>query len=210
MEPKEYLESVRGKYPPNNEKAKREAELKLKGSAKVQKSLKRKFFDAMIGSDINDVGSFLIWDCLVPSLKYALIDSILMIFGEGPAARRPRGGTSIYNNGTSTINYSGYSSLNNRNRQMDQNQPPRRVSTKYAVDEIMFDYREDAESILDLMIDRIIEFGQVSVADAFDYAGVSVDDFTMHDWGWKDLSQAKVRKIRGYWILDMPRAISLK
>ena len=182
----------------------------LKGGVTVKKPLGRKFTDAMIGADISDVKSFLIWDCLVPSLKYAILDSILMLFGEGPARRG--GARNINQVQRQNVNYAGYSSINtgNGNRSTYQSNNQARVSTRFATDELLFDYREDAEEVLDILVDHLTEFGHITVADVFDQAGVTVDDFTMNDWGWRDLSQVKIRKSRGYWVIDFPRPISLK
>mgnify|MGYP007070299812 CR=1 FL=1 len=74
------------------------------------------------------------------------------------------------------------------------------------LDELIFDYRQDAEDCLDRLLDRIEYYGVVTVSELYDILGETVyGDFTKEDWGWDDLSTARVRKVRGGYLLDLPR-----
>ena len=199
-----YVQNARKRLEPGKKEETQLKKADIKGNVTIKKSLGRKFTDALIGSDISDVGQFLLWDCFVPALKYAIIDSVLIIFGEGPARRN---GGYVNNYNKTNVNYGGYSSLNN---QRNQNNNNRTRNFRHSTDEIAFDYREDAEEVLDILVDMVSEFGHVTVAQVFDQAGITVDDFTMNDWGWTDLSSVKIKKYYGYWIMDFPKPISLK
>ncbi|MBO4735003.1 MAG: hypothetical protein J5614_01280, partial [Paludibacteraceae bacterium] len=74
------------------------------------------------------------------------------------------------------------------------------------IDDIIFDYREDAEDCLDRMCDYLERYDSVPVSYMFDICGMTVPgDFTNEDWGWYNLSSAKVRHVSGGYILDLPK-----
>ena len=170
-----------------------------------KKPLKRKLADAFIGADIQDVRSFLVWECLLPAVKYAILDSILMLFGEGPARRRLGQTTQ-----TSTVNYGGYSSLASPAYGYGRSPARPQVNSRYACDDLIYERESDAREVLDLLIDRIVDTGAASVADAYDLSGFAVGDFTMNNWGWRDLSMADIRRVRDGWIITFPRTVNLR
>lgn len=75
------------------------------------------------------------------------------------------------------------------------------------------DARAKAERVLDTMMDALERYPSVSVADLYDIAGVSniVGDFTDKNYGWTDLSDAKIRRARGGgFFLDLPKAEDIR
>jgi hypothetical protein len=79
----------------------------------------------------------------------------------------------------------------------EEKKPPEVVDTRY-----------DAELVLDSLNDCITEYGRATVGDFYDLVGYDTEN-TDYKWGWTDLSAARVRKIRGGWLIDLPRAKSL-
>jgi len=77
-------------------------------------------------------------------------------------------------------------------------------------DEISLYTRDDAEKVLNNMINAINEYGQVSVADMKEFAGMSAA-YTENSYGWKGnmLGSADVRRTRNGYTLILPRAIPL-
>lgn len=75
------------------------------------------------------------------------------------------------------------------------------------------DARIKAERVLDTMTDALDQYTSVSVADLYDIAGVSniAGDFTDKNWGWTDLTDAKVRRARGGgYYLDLPKVEDIR
>lgn len=79
----------------------------------------------------------------------------------------------------------------------------------YAVNDVLFTERGDAEEVLSQMIALIQRYGMVSVLDFYDLIGQKCNP-TENKYGWKDLSTAIVsRSYEGYKI-DFPRIIALE
>lgn len=69
---------------------------------------------------------------------------------------------------------------------------------------IIFESKEDAEKVLDTMINIIDEFGFASIADLYDIIEKSCP-YTGEDYGWYNLKVAKVFRVAEGWILDLPK-----
>ena len=203
-------DELREKYPANNNYQLTrgmgipKAEKVVTGTVVKKPSLGRKLADTFIGADIMDVKSFLVWDCLIPAVKYAFLDSILMLFGE----RGYRGGRGTARPGTSTYtNYGQYSSL----RDGPVNGSDRRgAGVRFDASDIKFETKQDAEQVIDILLDFIAEYGVATVATFYDAAGVTGDGFMDNKWGWRDLSQATTRRVRDGWVCMLPRVVAIQ
>ena len=77
-------------------------------------------------------------------------------------------------------------------------------------DEIVFEDRSDAQRVLDELTDQIDQFGMVSAYHMYEAAGLSCE-WTLKNWGWYDLINARVVRTRdGDFVIELPRMISLK
>ena len=54
-------------------------------------------------------------------------------------------------------------------------------------------------------MEHTFRFGEVTVADLYDLVGIS-SDYTDRKYGWTDLATAKPIRVRGGYLLDLPRA----
>lgn len=85
-----------------------------------------------------------------------------------------------------------------------------RTAASYSYDDLIFDMRGDAEVTLSRMYELLGTYRAVSIADMFDLAGVtSPNGYTDNKYGWTDLSEARVVRVNGGYIIDLPRAIQL-
>lgn len=155
--------------------------------------------DMFISEDAKNVKSYILTDVLIPGIKKIisdiLIDSIQMIFGNGP--RR--------DTGNSRVSYVSYNNYSNRNAT-----PVSRVSSNvYSFDRITINNRGEAEEVL-AQLDSIIEkYGMASVTDFYDLVGVT-GNYTDNKYGWTNLSSAKiVRTTDGGYFIDLPRAMPI-
>lgn len=75
--------------------------------------------------------------------------------------------------------------------------------------EVIFESRKDATSVLNDLITLIDKYGEVSLCDFKDLCGIG-GDFTDNKYGWKDLSEACIKRVREGFIIDMPKTILME
>ena len=190
------------------ESAKKEKHVQkvVKGQARVKKKPPaKKVGDAILGEDVSEVKSYLIWDVFIPAVKDMIADLVkkgidAMLFGGTEAPRnidRRRG--------TSRPSYSDYYDRN-RDRRYDDRRRTRRPNRRavHEFDDILFADRFDAENVLSCMDDITMEYGMVSVADFYELAGEE-GQYTDNKYGWGDVRDARVVKVRDGWIIDLPK-----
>ena len=78
----------------------------------------------------------------------------------------------------------------------------------YKFDEMIIDTRENAEKVLDAILDLIIKHGKASVSDYHDLIGVT-GTFKDEKYGWFDLRQAEVRRVREGYVINLPRPVDI-
>lgn len=154
------------------------------------------------------VSEYVIWDVLIPSAKDVIADmasSFLerMLFGETrPAGVRAsqRGG------GSSRMNYNRMSSggAPASPYRPDPRQTTSRNATYQSFDDIVLQTRAEAEQVLSAMMTRIHEYQAVTVADLYELVGLT-GDYTAQDWGWTDLTNVGISRIRNGYVLELPR-----
>lgn len=196
-------------YKSNSDKARqnKQPEKRVEKPVAIGKARKKsevqKLTDVFIAEDARNVKSIILMDVIVPTVKKmiseALTTSIDIIF-YGDAGRAKK------NSSASKVSYrSYYESDSNRVRAGTANS--RRGGIDY--DDIVFDSRGEAETVLDAMKDIIDHFGMVSVSDFYDLARVANDNFTMNRYGWQDLNGTTPVRVRDGYILKLPRAVAL-
>lgn len=164
----------------------------------------------MVADDVTNVGDFVLTDVLMPAVRNLMYDIISqgthrVLFG---TARGRRGAvdhrsyigpgaslkTAYHRVSAETAPASGMSS-------QDQ--------ARHNFDELILDSHADAIDVLENLVARVQRYGSASVADLYDYLGVT-GGFTDQRWGWTDLSNADVRQTRRGFVFDLPRPISLR
>ncbi len=169
----------------------------------------------------DDIKSYILYDILAPAVK----DMISNIVSSAVLAIREQIDAALYGSPRS----SGYSYSRSRSQHTDYSgqyrsrsrysKMPSQVETvsynkKHGVqnnygwfDDIRpFKTRKECEDVLNRLITQIEEYGEATVGDLYDFSGNSKSyDFTDQKWGWKDLSQTDVIRIRdGYIIANLP------
>ncbi|WP_301034863.1 hypothetical protein [Parabacteroides goldsteinii] len=162
----------------------------------------QKFADVFISEDVGNVKSYILMDVLVPAIKKAISDIVtngidMILYGETGRTRKASSGTKV-----------SYGKFYDR-------EPDRRrerlASSRggYDYDDIVFETRGDAESVLDAMNDIISQYGVVSVGDLYDLADVSTDNYAVNKYGWTDISGCKPVRVRDGYILKLPKALPI-
>ena len=163
-----------------------------------------------LANTIRDVGNGLFTDVILPALKDIMRDFLttgadMLLYGGSVDRGRYRGRGA-------PRRYDTYYE-ERRSPQRDRGRSYGRPTeiTSFVLDDLYFAYREDAELILGLLLERLAEYKWVTVGDLYNLAGVE-SNFTHERYGWGEDSLANVRIIPsadGY-LIDLPRPSYLK
>lgn len=199
-------DELREKYPANSfdeKEVKTEPTVKKVASGRLRKkTLGDKLRDVLILGDFKEAIQTSIEDVAIPYLKDLLCDSAInlvesIFHGEGGSVSyRRRGHSGPYRDYT-------------KNYERDTRQANPR-GDRFEIESVIFTTPEDAEDVLTQMIDVIDQSdeGWVTVADFFMFSGVS-SDYVARKWGWRNLSNARPKRVSDGYILKMPRPESL-
>lgn len=209
------------KTPANTEATSGEQRVKTVANGKTtnkHQTVGRRFKDmflaegnAFTGRIIEDIVAPKIRDMLFSVAAQAL-DGVKQGFEEviyGPEGARDRRGRTTGYGSRRNINYSQYSASSSRRRPEDR--PPRGDSTvirrSNRVRDIIVSTREEGDMVLE-ELDALIDNDNVGHATVGDYYTAAGEDTkpTDEEWGWTDLSTARVRKVaEDEYLIMMPR-----
>lgn len=204
---------------PENTKATSEKTVKKVVTGKVaeHKPTLGKRFKNMFIHDGGNFAEHIVEKVVVPMVKdmalsivTQMVDGVRQGVEEaifGPDGREKRVRSTSYGTGRPRVNYTQYSS-NTRVSRTESREPVRSRSVRRSnrVREILVKTREDGDRVLE-ELDGIIdsELGHCTVGDFYAACGeetVSTDE----EWGWTDLSGARVHKITSdEYLIAMPR-----
>jgi hypothetical protein len=174
----------------------------IAGKAKVKKNEIRKFTDVFIAEDAREVKSWLFTDILVPRLKDTFVDMITgalnMIFYGQPGSRKS-------STNASRVSYRSYYDKKDEPRAADSS----RGRTFYSYDDITLETRPEAEDVLERLEEAIKSYGMVSVGDLYDLVGIA-SEYTDYKYGWYNLRNADVVRVREGYLLKLPKAEPLR
>lgn len=173
------------------------------GKVKTKKNDMRKLTDIFIAEDAANVKNYILMDVIVPSVKKAIYDLIVgaldmsLYGGRGGGGRRPI---------SDKVSYTDYNSLSRRDeRSYNRTQ----TASGYSYDDIILDSRGEAEAVLSRMDEVMEEYGQVRVADLYDLVGVT-GNYTDNNYGWTNIRNAEVVRVRDGYKIKMPRALPIR
>lgn len=164
-----------------------------------KKSLSQKFGETFLSDESGGVGSYIFNDVLIPALKDTFVDmvegAINMAF-YGDTRHRSRGRSSISRGSVERIPYEA---------SFDRRRSAPRGRARYEMDNLIFDSRADADTLLDTLTEYLDQYGSVSVGDVFESIDIPTQANDFH-YGWYELGGAHIRKSRnGGYVLEMPR-----
>lgn len=172
-----------------------------------KKGLGKKISEAFTGDDMQSVGSFVLFDVIVPQVRDMVVNALTSgierrFYG---SALRPRSGgissggpkisyQNMYAKGPSPdkIQRSASAPMSNRARSM------------HDFSELIIENRGDAEEVIERLLDLIERYGVATVKDFYDLMEVT-SAYTDAKWGWNDLRSAAVERNRGGgYIISLP------
>ena len=158
----------------------------------------KKFADVFISDDVNSVKSYILMDVIIPAIKRGIVDAInIILYGDTSRSKK--------SSPASKVSYRSYYESENDYRRDD------RISTnrnrnRIDYDEVLFDTRGEAETVLDRMYDILREYGIVSVSDFYEISDIPNDNYMLNRYGWNDLSGTKVARTRDGYIITLTKA----
>lgn len=204
MEPENYPSNSHKSKMQNNRPAEKNVEKVISGTAHTRKkSASRKLSDIFIKDDIENVGSYVVSDILIPSLKKLIVDVVtdgvnMIFYGETGGPRQK--------STASKVSYQRY--YDDRNRQPMQYSNIHRTRTGYEYEDIVLSSRGEAESVLERMNELVDMYGMVTVADMYDLVGVT-GQYTDNAYGWTNVRNADIVRIRDGYVIKLPKVMPI-
>lgn len=166
-----------------------------------KKSAFRKFTEEFISEDAKNVKSYVFGEVLIPAVKKAISDIVtdgidMILYGESR-----RGNKRSTADRVSYRNYydrGGYSSR----------EPRSDIGSRYSYDDIILNSRSEAEDVLVRMDELMESYGLVRVADLYDLVGIT-GNYTDNKYGWTNIRNAEVVRVRDGYAIKMPRAVPI-
>ncbi len=167
----------------------------ISGTVKTKKkSGFSKFKDELLPDNTPNIKTYIVKDVIIPTIKRVISDTVDMFLYGAPKKERSSG---------TRISYRDY--YDSPNKRPEANN---RVMG-YTYDDVIFDNRGEAEHVLSQMVDLIDTYQMVSVADLYDLVGIT-GNFTDNRYGWTNLRNAEVQRVRDGYVIRFPKALPIK
>ena len=163
----------------------------------------------MVADDVTNVGDFVVAEVLIPAVRNLMYDIISqgtyrVLYGTSRTRRNGAPNTM----GAMTNLKTAYNRISNEPDPAARNMS-REDRASHNFDELILDSHGDALGVLENLEARVVRYGSASVADLYDYMGVT-GGFTDQRYGWTNLDNSNVRQTRRGFVLDLPRPIVLR
>lgn len=172
----------------------------VSGKVKTRENNGRKLANVFISEDAANVKSFVFMDIFVPMVKKAIVEAgigvLEMIFYGETGGKRSR----------SRDDRRSYRSYYEDRR--DDRRDRVETRSRFNYDDIVFETRGDAESVLEDMHDTVKRYGMVTVADMYDMADLTAPH-TSSNYGWSSVRSAEVKRVRDGYVIDLPKAMPI-
>ena len=193
-------------YKPNSHRSKIDQKSGSKERPQLEKIVKgpvktkKKGPGAAILDTLKSVGRYLYDDVVVPSVKKLFVDFVKN------GAETIAWGSDGRERGRSVVDRVSYDSFSKAPRQI---RPSDSSRSRFDFDSIVIDSRGEAEMVLNRLDEVIATYGHARVSDLYDLLGISCD-YTYNDYGWTNLSTARVVPVRGGGFgFELPRVLPL-
>lgn len=169
-----------------------------------KKGLGHKVKETMAGDDARSVGSYILFDVIIPAAKNMLADAASqgaerLLFGDTRGRARVQG-------------RGGYASYGSMYRRSDERSGARTITNRarstHDFDEIILEERGEAEEVLDQLAVLVDDYGHAKISDLYELVGIT-GNYTDDKWGWTDLRGSSTSRVRQGYRLDLPKPIVL-
>jgi hypothetical protein len=178
----------------------------INASAREQKEpLGKKLKRIFLSEDIDNVGSYVFIEVLVPALKdlcAKLIENTVNIALFGNGARPLNRGN---NQQRSAALYWNSSVGQTRPFASQQRSSVPKSSNNFR--DLIYDTKAEAERVLDSMVELISTYGVCTVQDLYSLSNMESNNYTNNDFGWMDLKGSRIIRVRDGWLLELPKPV---
>ena len=162
----------------------------------------KKIAGTFISEEAHNVKNYILMDVLVPAIKNAIEDVVtngirMILRGETAARKSNTPGSRFSYNTCFGKDESSRRSTYNSGRE------------GFYYDDIILQTRVEAENILEEMDNILDQYKKVTVTDLLDLLG-KTGNYTDAKYGWINLRNAKIVKVRDGYLLDLPKALPLE
>lgn len=183
------------------EGAEKRAEKVVRGKVKTKKNDMRKLSSIFISEDAPNIKDYIIYDVLAPIIKKGFYDLVvnsldITLFG-GRSGKR------------SVADKVSYQDYNGVSRRSDRSYSSSRTTSGYSYDDVILETRGEAEAVLSRMDEIMEEYQIVRVADLYDLVGVT-GEHTDNKYGWTNIRNAEIERVRDGYRIKMPRALPIR
>lgn len=167
-----------------------------------KKSLGRRFKDVFFGGEFKGATRYITMDVLLPAFKNMVVDATSkgverVVYGESYSRRRSEPGRPQFS-------YNRPPDRRYGSRAMLPDQPPHVARRRGPdVNELILKSKEDAESVVEGLIDIIDKYGMASVSDLYELVDLP-STYIDNKWGWTVLNYVDIRQVRDGWVIDLP------
>lgn len=172
-----------------------------------------KLKNIFLGDNLKTTSAYVVNDIFWPQTRLLFFDIIVeglrnMVFSRGAMPRRNYDRSYqqqmriSYDNPIRPDFRDGREYRDARARSYPPDQAGRRIRPEPS--EIIIASKEEAEEVLERMIDLIQTYESVSLADYYDMLGLASSPVD-NKWGWLYLNKAKVNQTREGYVIDLPR-----
>ena len=174
------------------------------GPVKTKKKSKiSKFTEEFISEDAKNVKSYVFGEVLIPAIKKAISDIVtdgidIILYGE---SRRSKG-----RGPADRVSYRNY--YDDRGTRASRMMDRGPTNTGYSYNEVILATRGEAEDVLSRMDELIDMYQVVRVADLYDLVGIT-GNYTDNKYGWTNIRNADIVRVREGYMIRMPRAIPI-
>ena len=189
----------------NSKPEDRKVEKVVTGVVKTKKKSKlSQAMDNFISEDAKNVKSYVFGEVLIPAIKKAISDIVtdgidIILYGETRGKNR--------RSTADRVSYRNYYDDRSRNSSRI-NERQAIMAGSYSYDDIILSTRGEAEDVLSRMDELIETYGLVRVADLYDLVGIT-GNYTDNKYGWMNIRNAEIMRVRDGYMIKMPRAVPI-
>ena len=177
----------------------------IDGKSKVKTKPNKGIKSFLLAQDFKDIKEGVVNDIIRPKIKdiaYTIVQGCvntidssiqMMIFGDVKRNPNARPGD--------RVSYTQYSTP----RRMQPATPS--MNSVYECDSLGYESRGDAEAVLASMVNHLMYYPFVTVAQMYEFSGLTLQNWTANNYGWSDLTGVSVkRSFDGDYVIDLPKA----
>lgn len=176
-----------------------------------KKSLGKRMGEAFGGVNFKTAFNWVALEVLLPGTKDIVADAVSqgverMIFGEARSTSRRTGMRPGNGGRNGFVNYTRFSpnTTPRDGRREESNSISRRARANHDFDEIILPTKVEAEEVIDGLFELVSKYDMATVSELYSLVGIS-GDFTDEKYGWTDLRGAGSSRVRGGYLLDLPK-----